>query len=93
MSFDPIIWLFQRSKSTNTKVAITTKVVRNNRVKELGNVNAYQFRGNGITYIYEMDYYKATKKHDLDLYLLTWKDPHYREKIKFNSKCVYIVKG
>lgn len=34
-------------------------------------MNVYQLRGNGITYIYEMDYYKATKKHDLDLYLLT----------------------
>lgn len=44
-------------------------------------MNVYQFRGNETTYIYKMDYYKATKKHDLDLYLLTQKDPHYREKL------------
>ena len=46
-------------------------VIVKNRDDGVGNVNVHQVRGNRITCpLYHMKYYKAIKKHDLDLYLL-----------------------
>lgn len=49
------------------------------------------YKATNLQYIYNMECYKS-KKHDLDLCLLTQEDPHYRQKINPDSKCVYIVK-
>ena len=52
------------------KIAIAAVIVKN-RDERVGNVNVQQVRDNQITCsLYHMKYYKAIKKHDLDLYLL-----------------------
>jgi hypothetical protein len=33
-----------------------------------------------LEYTYSAEYYRATKKHKLDLCLLSWKDSQHRDK-------------